>query len=89
MADFSGLCLALQRSFRFRSERGGFGTWILHSALNPLLLHFFRMYIFWETLVLRSGFVALSNSLMEVVVETPLRHPNSLLAKNETLSLSF
>lgn len=65
------------------------GFWILDSALNPLLLHFFRMYIFGETLVLRSGFVALSNSLMEVVVETPLRHPNSLIAKNETLSLSF
>ena len=57
--DFSGLCLALHRSFRVRSERGGFGTWILHSALNPLLLHFFCMYIFWETLILRSGFVAL------------------------------
>lgn len=88
--DFSGLSLALQRSFRVRPERGGFGSWILHSALDPLLLHLF-LYLYFLGVINSSLWVRcfVSDSLMEVVVETPWRHPNNLLAKNKTLSLPF
>lgn len=74
----------------FESDLRGGGVWNLDSVFctEPPSFAFF-LYVYFLGDINSSLWVRcfVSNSLMEVVVETPLRHPNNLLAKNETLSL--